>query len=107
MLQPQKCAKRRLASKHDMHCMLQGTFQLHWPLINSDHMRVRLAQRELEQKRIEDGNRCLWHPLHLPSHTHMAVLYRGPDAQDRHRQFMGQKQDTQGGGESQRRLPTA
>ena len=37
--------------------MLQDTFQLHWPLINSDHMRYKLAQRELEQKKIEDGNR--------------------------------------------------
>ena len=55
-----------------MHCMLQGTFQLHWPLINSDHMRMRLAQRELEQKRIEDGNRYFGHafsiPLYLLSH---------------------------------------
>ena len=64
--------------EHDMHCVLQGTFQLHWPLINSDHMRVRLAQRELEQKRIEDGNRCLRHPLCCLSHTHMAVLHKGP-----------------------------
>lgn len=32
----------------------QGSFPLHWPLINSDHMRERLAKRELERKRIED-----------------------------------------------------
>lgn len=37
--------------------VLQDTWQLHWPLINSDHMRYKLAQRELEQKRIEDGDR--------------------------------------------------
>ena len=36
---------------------LQGTFPLHWPLVNSDHMRERLAKRELERKRIEDADR--------------------------------------------------
>lgn len=36
---------------------LQGSFPLHWPLINSDHMRVKLAKRELEKKRIEDDQR--------------------------------------------------
>lgn len=30
---------------------------LHWPLINSDHMKERLAKRELEKKRIDDANR--------------------------------------------------
>ena len=40
-----------------LQCTLQDTFQLHWPLINSDHMRYKLAQRELEQKRLDDGNR--------------------------------------------------
>lgn len=39
-----------------MHNM-QGEFALHWPLINSNHMRMRLAKRELEQKRVEDANR--------------------------------------------------
>jgi len=38
----------------------QGGFALHWPLINSDHMRTRLAQRELEAKRLEDARR--WRP---------------------------------------------
>lgn len=33
----------------------QESFPLHWPLINSDHMRERLARRELERKRIEDA----------------------------------------------------
>lgn len=28
---------------------------LHWPLINSDHMRERLAKQELEKKRIDDA----------------------------------------------------
>lgn len=37
--------------------MLQGSFPLHWPLINSDHMRTKLAKRELERKRIEDDQR--------------------------------------------------
>ena len=36
----------------------QGEFALHWPLINSAHMRTRLAQRELEAKRLEDARRC-------------------------------------------------
>lgn len=31
---------------------------LHWPLINSDHMRTKLAKRELEKKKIEDAHRC-------------------------------------------------
>jgi len=39
---------------------VQGGFALHWPLINSDHMRTRLAQRELEAKRLEDARR--WRP---------------------------------------------
>lgn len=29
-------------------------FGLHWPLINSDHLRERLARRELERKRLDD-----------------------------------------------------
>jgi HSP20 family molecular chaperone IbpA len=33
----------------------KGDFPLHWPLINSDHMKERLAKRELEKKRIEDA----------------------------------------------------
>ena len=33
----------------------KGTFPLHWPLINSDHMKERLGKRELERKRIEDS----------------------------------------------------
>ena len=33
----------------------QGSFQLHWPLINSDHMATQLAKRELEKKRVEDA----------------------------------------------------
>jgi len=36
----------------------QDAFPLHWPLINSDHMRTQLAKRELEKKRIEDAHRC-------------------------------------------------
>ena len=36
---------------------MQDDFPLHWPLINSDHMRTRLAKRELEKKRIEDSKR--------------------------------------------------
>ncbi|KAK9831834.1 hypothetical protein WJX81_000048 [Elliptochloris bilobata] len=35
----------------------KGGFALHWPLINSSHMRTRLAQRELEDKRLEDARR--------------------------------------------------
>lgn len=36
---------------------MQGEHTLHWPLINSDHMRSKLAKRELEKKRIEDDHR--------------------------------------------------
>ena len=43
--------------------MLQGDFPLHWPLINSDHMRTRLAKRELEKKKVEDDQR--WHLVAL------------------------------------------
>jgi len=49
--------RRRSGYMLRLFSMLQDTFQLHWPLINSDHMRYKLAQRELEQKKIEDGNR--------------------------------------------------
>lgn len=39
-------------------CLLpQGSFALHWPLINSDHLRERLAKRELESKRLEDAKK--------------------------------------------------
>jgi len=38
--------------------MRQDNFALHWPLVNSDQMRTRLAKRELEKKRIEDAHRC-------------------------------------------------
>lgn len=38
---------------------------LHWPLINSDHMRERLAKRELEKKRIDDAKRLA---LEDPNH---------------------------------------
>jgi hypothetical protein len=38
--------------------LAQDSFPLHWPLVNSDHMRTRLAKRELEKKRIEDAHRC-------------------------------------------------
>ena len=36
---------------------LQDDFQLHWPLVNSDHMATRLAKQELEKKRLEDAKR--------------------------------------------------
>ncbi|KAK9853604.1 hypothetical protein WJX84_007036 [Apatococcus fuscideae] len=40
-------------------------FPLHWPLINSDHMRTRLAKREFEKKRLEDAQRlALQNPNH-------------------------------------------
>ena len=38
---------------------MQGDVPLHWPLINSDHMRTKLAKRELEKKKIEDAQRCV------------------------------------------------
>lgn len=44
---------------------------LHWPLINSDHMKERLAQRELEQKRLDDARRMA---LEDPNHRSEAEL---------------------------------
>ena len=41
-------------NKTDVADMWQDTFPLHWPLVNSDHMKTRLAKRELEKKKIED-----------------------------------------------------
>ncbi|KAL4457675.1 hypothetical protein ABPG75_012540 [Micractinium tetrahymenae] len=35
----------------------KGSFPLHWPLINSDHMRDKLGKRELERKRVEDSEK--------------------------------------------------
>ncbi|GMH39071.1 hypothetical protein BSKO_06969 [Bryopsis sp. KO-2023] len=58
---------RRPATKECWVCKMQicefcvlkrhwkGHHTLHWPLINSQHMRTTLAQRELEQKRVEDA----------------------------------------------------
>ena len=43
----------------------RADFPLHWPLINSPHMRERLARRELEKKRIEDASRLA---LEDPNH---------------------------------------
>lgn len=40
-------------------------FALHWPLVNSDHLRERLARRELDRKRIEDERVS---QLELPNH---------------------------------------
>ncbi|KAL3154051.1 hypothetical protein ABBQ32_013597 [Trebouxia sp. C0010 RCD-2024] len=66
---------RRPATKECWTCGMQicefctlkrhwkGSFPLHWPLINSDHMHTKLAKRELEKKRIEDDQRlALEHP---------------------------------------------
>ncbi|KAL6778128.1 hypothetical protein ACKKBG_A17025 [Auxenochlorella protothecoides x Auxenochlorella symbiontica] len=43
----------------------KDNFPLHWPLINSDHMRERLARRELEKKRLEDASQAA---LEGPNH---------------------------------------
>jgi hypothetical protein len=37
----------------------QDGFALHWPLINADHMKYKLAQREFEKKKIEDSKKLL------------------------------------------------
>lgn len=47
----------------------QGSFPLHWPLVNSEHMRDRLGQRELERKRIDDAKRLA---LQDPNHRWVA-----------------------------------
>lgn len=43
----------------------QGSFPLHWPLINSDHMRDRLGKAEMDKKRIADAKRLA---LQDPNH---------------------------------------
>lgn len=35
----------------------QGSFPLHWPLVNSEHLREKLGRRELDRKRIEDSEK--------------------------------------------------
>lgn len=45
---------------------------LHWPLINSDHMRERLAKRELEKKRVDDAKRLA---LEDPNHRSERELH--------------------------------
>lgn len=40
---------------------------LHWPLINSNHMAEKLAQRELEKKRIDDAKRLALEDPHYRS----------------------------------------
>ena len=44
---------------------MQGSFPLHWPLINSDHLRDRLGKAQLDKKRIADADRLA---LQDPNH---------------------------------------
>lgn len=37
----------------------KGKFGLHWPMVNKPIMKVALAKKELEKKRIEDAKRLL------------------------------------------------
>ncbi|KAI3436650.1 hypothetical protein D9Q98_006066 [Chlorella vulgaris] len=60
---------RRPATKECWTCGMQicefctlkrhwkDSFPLHWPLVNSEHMKDKLGQRELEKKKVEDANR--------------------------------------------------
>ncbi|KAI7845861.1 hypothetical protein COHA_000595 [Chlorella ohadii] len=56
-----------------LHCdpATQGSFPLHWPLVNSDHMRDRLGKAELDRKRIADAERLA---LQDPNHRNKAEL---------------------------------
>jgi hypothetical protein len=52
----------------------KGAWPLHWPLINSAHMRGRLARRELEQKRVEDAKRLALQDPSARSESELAVI---------------------------------
>ena len=39
------------------HVCAQGVWQLHWPLVQSEHFKETLARREMEAKRLEDAQR--------------------------------------------------
>ena len=52
----------------------RGAVPLHWPLVNSAHMRGRLARRELEQKRREDAARLALQDLNARSEAELAVI---------------------------------
>ena len=53
---------------------VQAAYPLHWPLVNSDHMRTKLAKQELEKKRIEDDHR--WQPFCPSTVVFNALLLR-------------------------------
>lgn len=55
------------ASLDHIEHVLQAAFPLHWPLVNSNHMRTKIAKQELETKRIEDDQR--WQPFLLSLNT--------------------------------------
>ena len=49
----------------------KGSVGLHWPLVNSDHMRERLAKRQFEEKKLEDARRLA---LEDPNYRNEAEL---------------------------------
>ena len=53
---------------------------LHWPLVNSDHMRERLARRELERKRIDDAQRLALEDPHHRSEPELRDIRAFKDA---------------------------
>ncbi|KAK9810351.1 hypothetical protein WJX72_009272 [[Myrmecia] bisecta] len=58
----------------------KDNFPLHWPLINSDHMRTRLAKRELEKKKIEDAHRLALEDPNFRSESELQGIRSFKDA---------------------------
>lgn len=52
----------------------RGAHPLHWPLVASDHMRERLARRELERKKLEDASRATLQAPHHRSDKELQLL---------------------------------
>ncbi|KAL3140047.1 hypothetical protein ABBQ38_004327 [Trebouxia sp. C0009 RCD-2024] len=94
---------RRPATKECWTCGMQicefctlkrhwkGSFPLHWPLINSDHMRTKLAKRELEKKRIEDDQRLALEDPNFRTEAQLKQIRSFRDAA----QQMSQREDRQ------------
>ncbi|KAA6419415.1 MAG: hypothetical protein FRX49_10673, partial [Trebouxia sp. A1-2] len=61
----------------------KGSFPLHWPLVNSNHMRTKLAKRELERKRIEDDHMLALEDPNFRTETQLKTIRTFRDAAHR------------------------
>ncbi|DBA99584.1 hypothetical protein WJX82_005130 [Trebouxia sp. C0006] len=61
----------------------KGSFPLHWPLVNSNHMRTKLAKRELERKRIEDDHQLALEDHNFRTETQLKTIRSFRDAAHR------------------------